>query len=111
MLIPFLIPLVLTILLEEGFALLWGLQGRRQLWLAALVNCLTNPPVNLLYSILTTLRGLPPLPVAAFLETVVVLVEWMCYRHLDSGIRRPFLLSLCANAFSYAAGYLLQILL
>lgn len=41
----------------------------------------------------------------------MVLVEWMCYRHLDSGVRRPFLLSLCANAFSYAAGYLLQILL
>ena len=85
MLIPFLVPLALTILLEEGFALLYG--------------------------ILTTLRGLPPLPVTAFLETVVVLVEWMCYRHLDSGVRRPFLLSLCANAFSYAAGYLLQILL
>ena len=109
MLIPFLVPLVLTILLEEGFALLWGIW--RQLWLVALVNCLTNPPVNLLYSILTTLRGLSPLPVTAFLETVVVLVEWMCYRHLDSGVRRPFLLSLCANAFSYAAGYLLQILL
>ena len=37
MLIPFLVPLALTILLEEGFALLWGLRGRRQLWLVALV--------------------------------------------------------------------------
>lgn len=111
MLIPFLIPLALTILLEEGFALLWGLRGRRQLGLVTLVNCLTNPPVNLIYGVLTVGRGLSPLPVTAFLETVVVLVEWMCYRHLDSGVRRPFLLSLCANAFSYAAGYLLQILL
>lgn len=111
MLIPFLVPLVLTVLLEEGFALLWGLRGGRQLGLVALVNCLTNPPVNLLYSVLTVGRGLSPLPVTAFLETVVVLAEWMCYRHLDGGIRRPFLLALCANAFSYSAGYLLQILL
>lgn len=111
MLIPFLAPLALTVLLEEGFALLWGLRGRRQLTLVALVNCLTNPPVNLLYSVLTAGRGLSPLRAAAFLETLVVLIEWMCYRHLDSGVRRPFLLSLCANAFSCASGYLLQILL
>lgn len=111
MLIPFLAPLVLTIALEELFALIWGLRGRRQLVLVALVNCLTNPPVNLLYDLLVLARGLSSWKVTLFLETIVVLVEWDCYRRLEEGIRRPFLLALLANLFSYSAGWLLQILL
>ena len=39
----------LTLLLEEGFALLWGVRGKRDLGLVALVNCITNPLVNVLY--------------------------------------------------------------
>ena len=40
--------LALTLVLEELFALLWGLRGRRELTVVALVNILTNPPVVLL---------------------------------------------------------------
>ena len=40
--------LALTLVLEELFALLWGLRGRRELTVVALVNVLTNPPVVLL---------------------------------------------------------------
>ena len=51
------VSLALTLVLEEGFALAWGLRGRRELGLAALVNCLTNPPVVLLYHTATALWG------------------------------------------------------
>lgn len=43
------VSLLLTLAFEEGFALLWGLRGKRELGLTALVNCLTNPPVVLLH--------------------------------------------------------------
>ena len=46
MLISLVMSLALTLVLEELFALIWGLQGRRELGTVALVNVLTNPPVE-----------------------------------------------------------------
>ena len=43
------ISLLLTLLLEELFALAWGLRGRWELTMVALMNCLTNPVVVLLH--------------------------------------------------------------
>lgn len=100
------ISLALTLVLEEGFALAWGLRGRRELGLTALVNCLTNPPAALLYH---SAAGLwPPLAAAAVLEGAVVLAEWRCYRAFSEQVRRPFLFSLAANAFSYGMGRLIN---
>lgn len=100
------ISLALTLALEEGFALAWGLRGRRELGLTALVNCLTNPPAALLYH---SAAGLwPPLAVTAVLEGAVVLAEWRCYRAFSEQVRRPFLFSLAANAFSYGVGRLIN---
>ena len=99
--------LLLTVALEGTLACLWGPRTREHLALVALVNCLTNPPVNLLYSLLVGLWGWPALPVTALLEAAAVAVEWRCYRALDDGLRRPFLFSLCANAFSFFLGSLL----
>ena len=53
------ISLALTLALEELFALLWGLRGRRELGtVVALVNVLTNPPVVLLCHTAVGLLGL-----------------------------------------------------
>ncbi len=101
--------LALTLALELGYALVWGVRGRRALALVALVNCLTNPPVNLLYTYGVTLGGLPDWPVTAVLECAAVLAEWLVYRRAEDAPRRPFLFSLCANAFSYCAGCLIQL--
>ena len=49
------VSLLLTLLFEELFALAWGLRGKRELGLVALVNVLTNPPVVLLYHTATAL--------------------------------------------------------
>ncbi len=103
------IALTMTLALEWAFTWLWGVKDRDDYKLVGLVNVLTNPAVNLLFALLVRLWGLPMLPVIAALEFGAVAVEWLCY-HALSEIRRPFLFSLCANAFSFCAGYLLQFL-
>lgn len=102
------VSLALTLLLEEGFALAWGLRGRRELGLAALANCLTNPPAVLAYHTAVRLWGWNPLFTAAALECAVVAAEWRCWRAFSEQVRRPFLFSLAANAFSYGAGRLIN---
>lgn len=102
------VSLALTLLLEEGFALCWGLRGRRELTVVALVNVLTNPAVVLSYYTAVGLWRWPAAPVTAGLECAAVAVEWLCYRACSEQLRRPFLFALLANAFSYGAGALLQ---
>lgn len=105
------VSLALTLVLELGFALAWGLRGRRELCLAALVNCLTNPPVVLLYHTAVGIWGWPRLAVTAALECAAVLVEWRCYRACSEQLRRPFLFALLVNAFSYGTGCVINLLL
>lgn len=104
------ISLALTLALEEAFALVWGLRGRRELGTVALVNLLTNPPVVLLYHTAVGLLGWNALAVTAALETAAVLVEWRYYRLCSQQLRRPLLFALLANAFSYGAGRVINLL-
>ena len=94
------VSLVLTLVLEEGFALLWGLRGRRELGLMVLVNCLTNPPVVLLYHTAAGLWRWDPVLVTVALEAAAVLVEWRCWRALSDQVKRPCLFSQLCNGFS-----------
>ena len=100
----------LTLVLEEAFALVWGLRGRRELGTVALVNVLTNPPVVLLYHTAVGLLGWNAAVVTAVLETAAVLVEWRYYRLCSQQLRRPLLFALLANAFSYGAGRVINLL-
>ncbi len=97
------VSLALTLGFELLFALLWGLRGR-DLVLCVLVNVLTNPPV-VLCALLWRSFGPGPgwLPVP-LLEAGAVLTEGYFYRRNGERVRRPFLFSLCANAFSYVLG-------
>lgn len=104
------VSLALTLVFEEGFALLWGLRGRRELGLVALVNVLTNPAVVLLYHTATGLWRWSPLPVTLVLETAAVAVEWRCYRAFSEQLRRPLLFALLANLLSYGAGCVINLL-
>lgn len=97
------ISLGLTLLFEGAFALVWGLRGR-DLMLCALVNLLTNPPLVFL---VLSWRHFGPAPAwlpVPVLEALAVGVEGHFYKRDGERIRRPYLLSLCANAFSYAMG-------
>ena len=111
MLKDLLVALGLTVVLELAFARLWGLRGKRTMGLVVLVNCLTNPLVNLGYLFLVIFLGWSALPVVAALEAAAVAVEWWWYKNgAGDDIYRPLLFSLCANAFSFSCGILLGLL-
>lgn len=101
----FALSLGLTLLLEVPVAYCWGLRSRHDLTVAVLVNVLTNPAVVLLNGLLS---AAPWWAVQLPLEAAAIAVEAFCYRHCGKDIRRPCLLSLCANCVSYGAGLALN---
>ena len=104
------VSLGLTLLFEGVFALLWGLRGR-DLLLCALVNLLTNPP--LVFCVLCW-RHFGPAPAwlpVPILEALAVWAEGHFYKKDGENIRRPWLFSLCANAFSYTMGIVISALI
>ena len=107
--VSLLLALLLTEAIEIAVCLLWGMRGK-ELWITVLANVLTNPAVNVLYLLARLYMRLPQAAVIAALEASAVVVEWLVYRAL-TGTKRPFLVSLSANAASYGAGLLLSVLL
>ena len=110
------ISLLLTLILEFGFALLWSirtpaLRRGRELTIVALVNILTNPVVVLLANYALSRHSGYPYGFVVLLEIGAILVEWVCYRACSEALRRPFLFSLCANLFSVLMGFALTALL
>ena len=104
------VSLLLTLILEELFALLWGLRGRRELTVVALVNILTNPVVVLCYHTAVGLFGWSAVAVTAVLEISAVIVEWLYYRACSEQLKKPLLFALLANAFSYGMGCVINLL-
>ena len=103
------LSLVLALLLTEAVelpvCLLWGMRGR-DLVFVLLANLLTNPLVNVLYALAYLYPPIPRAVSIAVLEIAAVLTEWIVYRSA-TGAKRPFLVSLTANAASYGAGLLI----
>ena len=101
------VSLGLTLLFEVPFAALWGLR-KRDLTLCILVNVLTNPVVVLCTLLWRAYVPYPDRPAVAFLELAAVATEGLLYRDLGERIRKPILLSACANALSYSLGLLIN---
>lgn len=99
------VSLLLTLVLELGFALLWGVE-RRDLTLVALANVLTNPVVVLCYTVTATFASRLLIPAVAVLEAGAVAVEGWLFQ-IRSDIRFPWAFSLCANLFSFTIGLIL----
>lgn len=106
MLMTLVVSLLLTLLLEGVFALIWGVKERRDWLLLLAVNVVTNPIVVSLHHVLGG-----GWPVTAALEASAVLTEWLAYWRWGRDTRLAFLFSLCANCFSYFGGILLNTLL
>lgn len=102
------VSLGLTLFLELSLCALLGYRSKRALLVAALANLLTNPPVVLGYILLTEKGIINGFSAAAILEAAAVTVEWLCYKYRLPQARRPFLLSLGLNAFSYFTGFVLH---
>lgn len=103
----YLISLGLTLLLELPLAWILGVR-RRDLGLAAAANLLTNPAVVLIYTLLPR-SGI--LLHTVLPELWAVVTEAVIYQRLGRCVRRPVLLSLETNTFSYFMGLLLRRLL
>ena len=96
----FLISLGLTLLLEFGFALIWGVKGKDFL-IILLMNCLTNPLVVLWHYIhvmdslwMNTL----------FPEVAAIGAEMLILRKFSKTTPAPMLLGFFINLFSYCMG-------
>lgn len=100
------VSLALTVLIEEAFALFYGIRKKKDLLLVFMVNLFTNPLVVLLYYLLPGRR----IPVVFLLEAFVVLAEAYYYKSYGEKIRRPFAFSLLANMVSYGSGLALNAL-
>ena len=101
--------LALTLVIELPILFAFGMRGR-ELLLGLLANVLTNPPVVLVHSLLSFYTAVPAWASLAVLETIAFLTEGAVYR-LGTGLRRPFLVSLAANAASFAAGLIISFLI
>lgn len=99
------VSLVLTLVLESGVALLWGI-GKRDLPLVALANVLTNPVVVLCHTLAALFIPATLLPVTFVLEAGAITVEGRLFA-TRGGIRFPWAFSLCANLFSFSVGLLI----
>lgn len=103
------LSLLLTLLFEGAYALIFGVRGWRDLLLVALVNILTNPAVVLLHTLGRLYAPWSPVLTLLALETAAVLTEGLIYRRFAAAIPRPMWFALGINAFSYALGELFNL--
>ena len=104
-----LISLGLTLAIELPLLAFFGLRGR-ELFLGALANIFTNPPVVLSYHLVKSCTGFPPWLALAVLEVSAFLAEGLIFR-LGTTLKKPFLVSLAVNAASFAAGMIISLFL
>lgn len=104
------VSFLLTLLLEELFALAWGVRKKKELLLVGAVNLMTNPAVVLLHMLFADRLGAYRLVFVAALELCAIAAEAYCYKSF-SAVRRPVLFAVSANAFSYFSGVALQLVL
>lgn len=100
--------LSLTLLLEEGFAVLSGIRQRKDLLLVCLVNIMTNPVVVLCYLLAISYTSWNPILVTIILEVSAFAVESMYYKAYAKTINHPFRFSALANLFSYSIGLIVS---
>ncbi len=104
----YLLALLLTVAIEGAVAWFFGFRTARLQLAVAMINCLTNPALNLLLVLLSWSGVEVKLPLVTFLELPVILVEWGLMVYVIGGPnRRLFTLSFVANTTSFLAGVLL----
>jgi len=102
------ISLGLTLIFEVGFFLLTGKRNKKDILLVILVNTLTNPIVVLLYWVAYFNTNWNTAVIKVPLELFAILTEGFIYMKCAQSIKRPFIFSLTANAFSFTLGILIQ---
>ena len=118
--ISLILSLVSTIVLEGGFFFLANAlrplklftlaYDKKDLLLTVLVNVLTNPVVVLTYWLAALYTNWNLAIVLIPLEIFAILTEAYIYRKCGRSFRHPLIFSIAANAFSFSAGVLIQLL-
>ena len=107
----FAVSLGATIILEALVMILMGEQSKKNLLLLLLINILTNPLAVYLAYVGKTFSNLPEILIQLPIEVVVVIVEVGIYIWFSKDekwkIRRPILLGILTNAFSWAIGLMM----
>jgi hypothetical protein len=102
------LALFLTVVVETGIALLFGLRSRKEVTVVACINLITNPVLNCLLLVLAYVNQKPDLLLLLILEACVVVIEWMMLRrYLRLNGRTMGILSLTMNTASFLAGLLI----
>ena len=107
--------LCLTVVIETAVAFLLKVRNIYDIFLVVLVNCITNPILNLLMNVLVyfvSFKNPIVFPVLIVFEISVVFIEGMFFRKtkVDCGKINPFLFSLILNGSSFAVGEILTII-
>jgi hypothetical protein len=104
----FLLPLLMTEVIETAAAFILGYRDRSSLLAVVLINLLTNPLANFLY-LWGLYLGVKSVSAMLFIiEPLVVLVEWLLLLYvLREGPGRLFSLSLLMNLASFTTGWIL----
>jgi len=102
------ISLALTLIFETIFFFLAGKRLGKDLLLLVLVNVITNPLVVLCHSLAFYYSQLNAALLLIPLEVFAIVCEGALYKRFGQEFKRPYLFSLSANSFSFAAGVLLQ---
>ncbi len=104
--------LILTILIEGAFVLVWK-NSTEILGYSVLANLMTNPPLNLalLYLIQTGTSSVSILKVTALIEIAAVIAEALAYRGMMKlDFKKALGMSLALNLTSYVLGTVLGML-
>ncbi len=108
--VAFAVSLLLTLALELIVGIAFRLRSR-DILLLTLVNILTNPAAVYLDMLCRRLWSADPYLWQIPIELAVVAVEGLCYMKLSDSVRRPWLLAISANVFSYGVGIILNLIL
>jgi hypothetical protein len=103
--LAFVVPLVLTIVVELAVGYAIGLRSSRGRWALVWANVMTNPPLVLLLMLALPFGGASYWALVAVLELAVVVVEWRLLAWVP-GLRprRAAWSSAVLNVSSFAAG-------
>lgn len=103
------VSLSLTEVLEVVFALVVHVRGRGLL-LLLLVNVVTNPVVVLAHFFFRRYTDIPAYVIWPPLEAMAALAEALIYKNCGDQVKKPFLFSLGANAFSFGVGAMVNLI-
>ncbi len=105
------VSLMLTIILEVGFLFCCGIREKKDVMLLILVNIITNPLVVIIYFLVLRYSDWNKIVIVILLELFAILTEGYYFRTYGKTFRRPLLLALGANMFSFCIGLALKLLL